>query len=137
MFSKLYEWIDTILLIINEKSVITLHWWHHSTITVAFYTGFYTSAILWIGILNSFIHVIMYLYYADVKVIKPFAKYLTTLQIIQLFGGVYMNYVSYQYNNDDKYKLFSIINGGICLSYGLLFVKFYFKKYSKDSKKLE
>ena len=129
LFSKVYEWIDTVILIINKKPVITLHWWHHSTITVAFYTGFYSSSVLWIGLLNSFIHVIMYLYYADTSFIKPFAKYLTMLQIIQLAGGVYMNYISYFYNTAYKIQLFAIINGFICGSYFLLFLKFYSKKY--------
>ena len=31
--SKLCEWIDTILLTVNKKPIIFLHWWHHSTIT--------------------------------------------------------------------------------------------------------
>ena len=127
--SKLFEWIDTALLIINDKKIIGLHWWHHATIGVAFYTGFYTSANTWIGSLNSFIHIIMYLYYANVSGIRYVAKYLTQLQIIQLFGGVYMNYLSYHYNTDSKFKTYSVINGLICLSYGLMFLQFYSKKY--------
>ena len=129
--SKLFEWLDTVLLIINDKKVISLHWWHHATIGVAFYTGFYTSPVIWIGGLNSFIHIIMYLYYADAPGIRPIAKYLTQLQIVQLFGGVYMNYVSYFYQTEQKYKMFSVINGFICLSYGLMFLRFYGQKYKK------
>ena len=147
LISKLFEWIDTILLIINNKKIISLHWWHHATIGVAFYTGYYTSSIFWIGSLNSFIHIIMYLYYADVRGIKPFAKYLTQLQIVQLFGGVYMNWreptVPFQTlpsNNIlwwgiPKYTVFRLINGLICLSYGLMFLQFYGKKYKKNDKK--
>jgi fatty acid desaturase 2 (delta-6 desaturase) len=135
--SKLFEWIDTVLLIINNKKIIGLHWWHHMTIGVAFYTGYFTSSVLWIGTLNSFIHIIMYLYYADAPGIRPIAKYLTQLQIVQLFGGVYLNYVSYFYNTEPKYKLFSLINGLICLSYGLMFLQFYGQKYKKIDKKIE
>jgi hypothetical protein len=62
--------MDTVLLIINRKKIIWLHLWHHATIVVAFYTGFVVSSNFWIGSLNSFIHIIMYLYYADVKFIK-------------------------------------------------------------------
>ena len=86
LISKLCEWIDTVLLIMNDKKIIGLHWWHHMTIGFAFYTGYYSSSAIWIGSLNSFIHIIMYLYYADVPGIRPIAKYLTQLQIIQLFG---------------------------------------------------
>jgi fatty acid desaturase 2 (delta-6 desaturase) len=135
--SKLFEWLDTVLLIINDKKIIGLHWWHHMTIGVAFYTGYFTSSVIWIGSLNSFIHIIMYLYYADTPGIKPIAKYLTQLQIVQLFGGVYMNYVSYFYNTEPKYKLFSLINGLICLSYGLMFIWFYGQKYKKTDNKNE
>jgi hypothetical protein len=137
LFSKLWEWIDTILLVINKKKVIPLHWWHHSTITWAFYTGFYSSSVYTIAFLNSFIHIIMYLYYAEVKMIQPYAKYLTSLQIIQLFSGVYMNTLSYFYHTESRYKLFSLINGFICLSYGCMFLQFFQKKYSKNKKNVE
>jgi len=137
--SKLWEWIDTVLLIINRKKIIWLHLWHHATIVIAFYVGFFIAPGYWIGILNSFIHIIMYLYYADVKFIKPFAKYLTQLQIVQLIVGVYMSYVSYNYNVDEKMKHFSIVSGFICLSYALLFVNFYFNKYKpkRSGEKME
>jgi hypothetical protein len=133
--SKICEWLDTVLLIVNRKQIISLHWWHHSTIVVAFYTGFHISSVYWIGGLNSFIHIIMYLYYADVQFIKPYAKYLTQLQIVQLFGGVFMNYLSYNFNTDSRLKTFSLINGAICLSYGIMFLMFYGKKYNTIKKK--
>lgn len=72
---KVWEWLDTVILALNDKPIILLHWWHHATIVIAFYTGVYSSANFWIGFVNSFIHVVMYLYYADVTWIKPFAKY--------------------------------------------------------------
>ena len=136
LVSKMWEWIDTILLIVNKKKVITLHWWHHSTITWAFYTGFYSSSNYTIGFLNNIIHIIMYLYYADVKMIKPYAKYLTSLQIVQLFSGVYMNYLSYYYNTEYKYRLFSIINGCLFFSYGIMFLQFFNTKYSTTKSKI-
>lgn len=133
LLSKLYEWIDTVILIVNRKNVILLHWWHHATITVAFYTGLYTGAIFWIGFWNSLIHVIMYLYYADIKFIKPYAKYITRLQMFHLFGGVFMNYLSYLHPFTEVTFNYSIINGCICASYGLLFLRFYFNKYKSKS----
>jgi fatty acid desaturase 2 (delta-6 desaturase) len=136
--SKVWEWIDTVLLIINRKKIIWLHLWHHATIVFAFYTGFHASSNFWIGSLNSFIHIIMYLYYADVKFIKPFAKYLTQLQIVQLFGGVFMNCISYNYNvGNTRLQQFSIINGVFCLSYGLMFLQFYAAKYKPKKSERE
>ncbi len=64
--SKLYETVDTVILILNAKPLLLLHVWHHATTYAAFYTGLFTGAGFWIGMLNSFIHVVMYLYYAKV-----------------------------------------------------------------------
>ena len=93
--SKVYEALDTVLLILNGKSLLLLHVWHHATTYVAFYTGLFTGAGYWIGMLNSFIHVIMYMYYARIAFIKPLAKYITSLQITHLFGGVLLNAISF------------------------------------------
>lgn len=89
--SKLYETLDTVILILNGKPTISLHVWHHATTYAAFYTGLYTGAAFWIGTLNSAIHVVMYLYYAKVSFIKPIAKYITYTQIFHLFGGAVLN----------------------------------------------
>ena len=72
----------------------------------------------------------MYLYYANVQSIRPYAKYLTALQIVQLFSGVYMNVLSYHHQSDAVYRYGSIVNGSLCLSYGVLFVRFFRAKYA-------
>jgi len=131
LVSKVFEWYDTVLLILNGKQPIALHMWHHATISVAFYTGFYTDAVCWIGGLNSFIHIIMYAYYAAIPGIKPFARYLTQLQIVQLFGGAAMNWIALKNTDEVRYQTFAKINMGVCLSYGLLFLRFYATKYTK------
>lgn len=133
LMSKVFEWYDTVLLILNGKRPIWLHLWHHATIGVAFYTGFFTDAVIWIGGLNSFIHIIMYAYYNSVPGIKRFARYLTQLQIVQLFGGAVMNYIALKGTDEIRYRMFSKINMFICLSYGFMFLQFYGKKY--ESKK--
>jgi len=131
LISKVFEWIDTIALIVNNKKTIPLHLWHHATIGVGFYTGYYTYSGFWIGFLNSFIHIIMYAYYANIGGVRKIARYLTQLQIIQLFGGVFMNYLSYINQPLERYKNYSLINGAICLSYGVMFLDFYANKYKK------
>lgn len=132
LISKLCEWTDTVLLIINKRPLILLHLWHHATIVIGFYTCIFTSNLYWIGLMNSFIHIIMYLYYANSRFIRPFARFLTLLQIVQLFGGVYMNYISHvHHKGDTQRQVYSILNGLICLSYGLLFIQFYTAKYHK------
>jgi hypothetical protein len=133
LISKLCEWIDTVLLIINNRPLILLHLWHHATIVIGFYTCVFTSSLYWIGFMNNTIHIIMYLYYANVRFIRPYARYLTILQIVQLFGGVYMSCLSHAYHKGDtKRQTYSIVNGLICLSYGLLFIQFYAGRYCKS-----
>lgn len=133
LFSKVCEWADTMLLIINKKHLIFLHLWHHATILIAFYIGICTSNLYWIGFMNNFIHIIMYLYYAEVRFIRPYARFITQLQIVQLFGGVYISCISYAYHKDDtKRQVYTILNGAMCLSYGLLFIQFYAAKYSRS-----
>jgi hypothetical protein len=64
LLSKLCEWVDTVILILNGKPLLLLHLWHHGTIVWGFYHGFWSSAQSWIAFWNSLIHVVMYLYYA-------------------------------------------------------------------------
>jgi len=91
LLSKLYEQVDTMILIINEKPLIMLHVWHHATTYIAFYMGQFTGAAIWIGFWNSLIHVIMYAYYAKIPGMKIIAKFITSLQLFHLFGGAICN----------------------------------------------
>jgi len=144
LFSKLYEQVDTVILIINEKPLIMLHVWHHATTYMAFYVGMFTGAACWIGWWNSFIHVIMYLYYAKIPGMKYIAKYITTLQLFHLFGGTLTNLYTIVYPivipSDSKYSSFvdvqrySIFNAFICWSYFTFFLAFYSRKYDKSGK---
>ena len=75
----------------------------------------------------------MYAHYANVKGVRKFAKYLTQLQIVQLFGGAYMNYLSYNLEQQERYRNYALINGLVCMSYGLMFLQFYYAKYNKKA----
>merc|ERR1719446_1569268 len=68
-----------------------LHVWHHATTFQAFYIGMFTGAGFWIGFFNSFIHIVMYAYYAKIPGMKVIAKYITSMQIFHLFGGAVCN----------------------------------------------
>jgi len=142
LLSKLYETLDTVILVLNGKPLLLLHVWHHATTYVAFYTGLYTGAGFWIGFLNSLIHVIMYLYYAKVPGIKLFAKYITSMQILHLLGGGILNVLTYLAPMDpsqekvvmnmSRCEFFSCVNMFLCFSYFFLFLAFFSKKYGKN-----
>lgn len=93
--TKFLEWIDTIINILMGNSVILLHAWHHGSIVTSFMVGIYSSAGIVTLIFNSFIHVIMYLYYA-LSVVRSLRPYLnmfkiviTTTQIVQFLTALW------------------------------------------------
>jgi hypothetical protein len=81
------------------------------------------------------------MYYAKIPGMKAIAKYITSMQIIHLFGGAALNVyilmfpmsmktspVKYQ---DVSCQFFSVINGFLCFSYFLLSLAFFSVKYNK------
>jgi hypothetical protein len=132
--TKVIEWVDTMWLIVRGKDLALLHCFHHSTILIAFFTGMYTGALFWIGMVNSFIHIIMYAYYAKVAFIKPYARYLTQLQLFQLAGGCFFNTFTLYIDFHENSVLYSKVNFVICFLYFCLFVRFYSMKYKGPKK---
>jgi len=92
MFSKYLELVDTLFLILKKKEVIFLHWYHHATVLV--YSWFsvilmYPPANIF-GIVNSFVHCVMYSYYfiASFGVRPWWGKYVTRIQLAQMVVGI-------------------------------------------------
>jgi hypothetical protein len=92
-FSKAIEFLDTVWMILRKKfiQVTFLHVFHHSTMLLIWWV-----TIQWIptgysaygAIFNSFVHVVMYAYYAlslipSMKNYLWWKKYITTLQLAQ------------------------------------------------------
>lgn len=150
LLSKAYEWVDTALLIVKNKPVGFLHLWHHGTIYVGFYNGFWTGAVSWFATMNSLVHVIMYMYYSGVgkRWIRPIARYVTVLQIMHLVGGASLALVTFVrpvepfsfLDEDVADKLLlsgvytsssrsSAVIGTLIASYVLLFMAYYGRRY--------
>lgn len=78
--SKIWEWIDTYLLILSDKPVIFLHYFHHMTtfsimaVTHNFPGGGFC-------LINCFIHTVMYLHYA--YPVRWARIFITTTQLAQ------------------------------------------------------
>lgn len=98
--TRFVEFTDTVLFILSKKfsHVSALHVIHHSTVPICTYIGFSLSPNghgTFCTFVNSFIHVVMYTYYAMTAMgprAKPYLwwkRYLTQLQLIQfmlIFG---------------------------------------------------
>jgi fatty acid elongase 3 len=95
--SKYYEFIDTIILILRRKKLLTLHVWHHITTSLMHsMTYYHFVGVVWIGVmLNGTIHVFMYFYYGASELFsyQPWWKrYLTKAQITQFYLGLLISY---------------------------------------------
>jgi len=135
LYSKYLEWIDTALIILDNKKPGLLHKFHHATIVGGFYYGSYTSSYFITGFLNSFVHIIMYLYYS--KIVswfdKRYAKYITQMQIIQL-GLINIFSAKGIINPVDNYDFYVTIYIEICVFLNLcLFLNYYKNRYLSKS----
>jgi hypothetical protein len=94
--SKIPEMFDTVLLVLQKKPVILLHWYHHFTVMLFCWFAWcnYVAPGIWYAAMNYGVHSIMYTYYflmslsaATRKVAKPFAQMITTVQLLQMVAG--------------------------------------------------
>jgi len=80
LISKLVEWPDTWILVLSNKPVITLHWFHHmTTFTMAALT--HNFPVGGYALINCLVHVVMYLHYAFPQ--KWARIFITSSQLIQ------------------------------------------------------
>lgn len=96
--SKLFETVDTFFLIIRKSQVIFLHWYHHATVMMYCWHAYAVRsghAGLWFAGMNYTVHAVMYLYFACMmygkttrNLVKPFAMYITIMQISQMVIGM-------------------------------------------------
>lgn len=143
--TKLIELLDTVFFVLRKKKeqVTFLHVFHHSIVPI----------FCWIGIklapggpngffplVNSFIHVIMYSYYALTTFgprVQPYLwwkKYLTRLQMIQ-FVLVMINAAKTFMSQDCKFPLlFSYLQAVVACAFLVLFAMFYRDAYLKKQK---
>ncbi|KAG7172644.1 Elongation of very long chain fatty acids protein-like 6 [Homarus americanus] len=93
-FSKFVDFFDTVFFVLNKKHehISLLHVVHHSLMPVSMWYGVRYQPgghSTFMGLLNSFVHVVMYLYYLLAAMgprVRPFLwwkKYLTSLQMVQ------------------------------------------------------
>lgn len=146
--SKFFDFADTMFFILTKKysHVSYLHLIHHSMMPFYCYMGMRlgpnghgTFACL----LNSFIHVIMYSYYAlallgpGVRRFLWWKKYLTQLQLVQ-FALIFLHssQLYFQYPVSCGYPLFAFyIYAVLTTVFTVLFLNFYIQSYLKPKAK--
>ncbi|GFO01290.1 elongation of very long chain fatty acids protein [Plakobranchus ocellatus] len=151
-FSKCVEMLDTIFFIMRKKNnqVSFLHVYHHATMFPIWYIG-----VKWVAggqsffgaMINSFIHVLMYTYYAVAALGPEYQKYLwwkrylTRLQLIQFVTGIIHALQSLAFNGCGFPEWMHIALIIYAFTILLLFLNFYFHAYLKakshKAKKIE
>ncbi|XP_075244176.1 very long chain fatty acid elongase 4-like [Convolutriloba macropyga] len=137
--SKLFEFMDTIIFILRKKNdqLSFLHVYHHATMFPLWWIG-----VKWVAggqsffgaLLNSGIHVLMYLYYG-LAAIGPhmqkylkWKRYLTQMQLIQFFLGIANAYAGL-YAQCDFPRWMGYALMFYASSIAALFFNFYFQAY--------
>lgn len=144
-FSKVIELSDTIFFILRKKNnqLTFLHVYHHATMIFNWWLGIKYVAggqSFFIGLLNTFVHVVMYSYYG-LAAIGPhmqkylwWKKYLTSLQLVQ-----FVLFIVYTGNNlltdCDFPDSMNALVLGYCITLIILFSNFYFQSYLKKKQK--
>ena len=150
-FSKLPELCDTYFIVLRKQKLIFLHWYHH--ITVFIYCWYHYARMIypaqWFITMNYFVHSIMYLYYA----VRASGRYrppvwvnifITTLQLLQMIGGVLVNvYVYWNMVSDKDWYcdgrvettfFFVYVAFAMYFSYFVLFAHFFYTAYFSSKK---
>lgn len=144
--SKLWEWADTIFLILSGKEVIFLHYFHHmTTFTMAavvhnFPVGGYCF-------LNCGVHFIMYMHYAFP--VKWARSLITSTQLLQFIAVISIHTYGYL-NPTSCFDMSPVMvewwfNETVVVGFFVLFVNFFVQQYivvggakqSKNQKKIE
>ena len=145
MFSKLPELGDTIFIVLRKGHISFLHWYHHISV-MCFTWWSYAYPIgpgIMFGTVNYFVHAIMYSYYAyrasGRNLPRWIARCITTLQLSQMFLGIYWNYLGVRELMKGNLCAMDYLNVKVAIamyaSYAILFSNFYYWTYIRNKPK--
>lgn len=141
---KLVELLDTVFFVLRKKNrqISSLHVYHHAMMPFCAWIGcrFLPNGHgTFLGVINAFIHIIMYAYYMLTS-IGPhmnkylwWKKYLTTLQLIQFFM-VFVHTFQLFVNNCNYPLVISFLLNLNSLIFLYMFGSFYIQNYVKREK---
>ena len=137
--SKLVEFGDTVFIVLKKKKLIFLHWYHHITVCLYCWLGFANPTSLGkvFGLLNSYVHAVMYTYYAISasglwRIPRQINVFITTMQLTQMLVGIVVtvaalyNYMYYTCGVTENQLWTAFAMYG---SYTILFMNFFYQTY--------
>lgn len=143
-FSKFTEFFDTIFFVLRKKNdhVSTLHVIHHGCMPLSVWFGVKMTPgghSTFFGLLNTFVHIVMYAYYllsALGPAIQPYLwwkRYLTALQMVQ-FIAIMVHAFQLLFVDCNYPKAFVWIIGLHACLFFFLFRDFYKQSYAQKQK---
>uniref|UniRef100_T1IU16 Elongation of very long chain fatty acids protein n=1 Tax=Strigamia maritima TaxID=126957 RepID=T1IU16_STRMM len=141
--SKVVELGDTAFIILRKQKLVLLHWYHH--VTVLLYTWFSTQELVptsrWFILMNFIVHSAMYSYYAfkamKFKIPRSVAMMITTAQLLQMVGGLYVNWWAHNALTSGRVCGTGVWNIRLSISmyasYWLLFAHLFYNSYLKKA----
>ncbi|XP_065155414.1 very long chain fatty acid elongase AAEL008004-like [Atheta coriaria] len=140
---KLTELLDTVFFVLRKKmnQVSFLHLYHHSLMPVCAWVG---AKFLpgghgtLLGLINSFIHIIMYSYYLVASLGPQYQKYLwwkkylTAMQMVQ-FCIIAVHNFQVLFRQCDYPKFIAFLLGMQAIFFFYLFGSFYYRTYVKPT----
>lgn len=142
--TKFIDLLETIFFVLRKKDnqISFLHVFHHSIVPLDVWVGFKYSpseSASFFPLINSFVHAVMYLYYALTTLgprVRPYLwwkKYLTQLQIVQLvLVAIHCFHLVLVPNCNIPKAIFAIYFPQVILLV-YLFSSFFIKSYLKSS----
>lgn len=136
--SKVFEFIDTIFLVIKKKPVIFLHWYHHViTYLFTWYSNIisanHNAAGFHFCFMNYFVHAFMYFYYmlVSMRIYPKWDLFITVIQLTQMVLGVVIITIATTCDTTDWSQiLFGYV---LYASFFYLFVQIFNRRYMTDS----
>lgn len=144
IFSKFFELLDTVLLVVRKRKVGFLHWYHHFSVLLYCWHSYVWEMPtgIYFVVMNYAVHSIMYFYYFLAAVcVKPprWALMVTLMQLSQMVAGIVIT-LSHVYIL--VYRTVPHCDGHIpnlaaalamYASYFILFAQFLSKRYCRRS----
>ncbi|CAA9987470.1 fatty acid elongase, putative [Plasmodium knowlesi strain H] len=138
--TKVVEYGDTIFLILKKKKLTFLHSYHH--LSVVIYCLYSQKELVshahYFVFLNLVVHTIMYFYFGFIyivpKILYKVRRFITCLQILQMFIGIFISYYAIKNVDNEIYVKNAIASLALYLTYAILFLNFYFNNYCKNVK---
>lgn len=145
--AKMTELLDTVFFVLRKKDrqITFLHMYHHTVMPMISWgvTKYYPGGhCTFIGVVNSFVHIIMYSYYGLAAALPPEAqkkylwwkKYITTLQLLQFcLAFIHSSQLLWYDCGFPRWSVFFTLPNAIFFYY--LFSDFYYKAYGHPTEK--